>query len=234
MKRTGRYRVQIIVGWIVLALGCGLLLLFNTSITVPQWLSIALVSGIGLGSLFVTPSQAAQASVADEHGAIAGGLTPFFRAVGQALGIVVCNTVLQNELRRRLQLASDPELRSNANSLAKNYAIFPDIARTMPDPIKRAELLLAFDQSLHAIWWTLFAFALLGGVASLFIVQCNPERFKRIANGGKGPIAELGQQLDDIAPDQRMTDQDGQDESPPTHEDVSVRRSRRVSTISSS
>ena len=150
------------------------------------------------------------------------------------LGIVICNTVLQNELRRRLQLASDPELRSNAASLAKNYAIFPDLVRTMSSTIEHAELLVAFNQSLHAIWWTLFAFALLGGVASMFIRQCSPERFKRIAKGGKGSVVEAGQPLDDLAPNQRATDHDAQDERHPTHEDVSVRQSRRVSMRSSS
>lgn len=114
--------------------------------------------------------------------AITSGLTPFFRAVGQAFGIVINDAVFQNRLRTRLLSASSSTLRQNATTYAKDAASLSVILGTMPNSsIQRTELLEAFDQSLHAVWWTLMAFAIAGGLLSLLIRQISLDAKKEQA-----------------------------------------------------
>lgn len=197
ISKSGRYRTTIWAGWAVLSLGCGLLVLLDIGTSIPQWMFVNAVSGIGLGLLFASLSIATQAATSNEHMAIASGLTPFFRAIGQALGIVIGDAVFQNVLKQKLLSASSETLRQQATSLAKDAASLGLLARSMTrGSAERAELLAAFNQSLHAVWWTLTAFALFAGVLSLLIRQISLDRKdelpspKDLETGDKGDGSE--------------------------------------------
>jgi MFS family permease len=81
IAKVGKYKMAVLAGWAILALGCGLLELFNTHTKPPQWIFITAVSGLGGGILFTALTIAAQAHVSQEHIGIAAALTPFVRAV---------------------------------------------------------------------------------------------------------------------------------------------------------
>jgi hypothetical protein len=114
------------------------------------------VSGLGIGCLFASLSIATQAPQTEKNTAIAAGLTPFFRAIGQAFGIAISDAIYQNTLKRYLLHGSSHDLRIKADELAKNSANIVVILRLLtPGSRDREELLHAFNRSLHAIWWTM-------------------------------------------------------------------------------
>jgi hypothetical protein len=49
---TGRYRWSLWSGWVLTVAGMGLLYLLDPNISIPAWIFISLVSGLGLGLLF--------------------------------------------------------------------------------------------------------------------------------------------------------------------------------------
>ena len=53
ITKTNSYRWTIYVGWVVATLGMGLTILLDVSTTIPQFIFINLVPGIGLGILFL-------------------------------------------------------------------------------------------------------------------------------------------------------------------------------------
>lgn len=193
IPKTGRYRFVIWAGWLVLALGCGLLILLSSQTTVPQWIFINTVSGFGLGALFTSLSVASQAASADANMAIASGLTPFFRAIGQAIGIAIGDAAFQNVLKGRLLNSSSPLLRMQAGSFAKDAGALGGILNGMENgSVEKTELQETFIESLRAIWWTLFAVALLGGLLSLLIKQLSLDRKATVATEAADRKLEKG------------------------------------------
>lgn len=81
ISKSGRYRLAVLLGWAILALGSGLLELLGGNTIVPQWIFITAVSGLGGGILFTALAIASQSHVVREHIAIAAALTPFVRAI---------------------------------------------------------------------------------------------------------------------------------------------------------
>jgi hypothetical protein len=196
MTRTGRYRVLAWIGWAFMILGYGLLQLLGPETSIPAWFFINLPSGVGLGFLFASLPIAAQAAAPPEHMAIAAGLTPFFRNVGQALGIVLGNSVFQNVLRNELQRASEqPFLRDHAVEIVNNSASVELLRAWFANPEYGEQAMRDYVVALRMIWWTLFACACAGGVLSLGMKQIALKR--PAATTGAVNAAESGK-LDDV------------------------------------
>jgi hypothetical protein len=167
ISKTGRYRSVTWAGWALLVLGCGLLQLFTPRTSVAAWVFINMVYGAGIGTLISSLAVASQAPQKSEHMALATGLTPFFRAVGQAIGIVIGSAVSQNVLTTTLESAHSAALRKQATSLGKSIANMAVILHAMPEDTARDELLKDFNNSLRAVWWVLTGVSVLGGLLSL-------------------------------------------------------------------
>ncbi|KAK5681976.1 hypothetical protein LTS10_006511 [Elasticomyces elasticus] len=126
---------------------------------------------------------------------MANGLTPFCRALGQAVGIVVGSAIAQNVFKYSLH-----RFAAGGNSI-------PDLA-TLPLMLgdlsqgtsAKARLLEALMRSLQAVWWCLFTAAVLGGAVSLAmkelslassapLIGADPTRDKAQAEGCDTPLA---------------------------------------------
>lgn len=145
---------------------------------------MTLVGGLGLGCEYASLAIATQAPQTEENQAITSGLTPFFRAIGQAIGIAVSDAIYQNRLRSYLLNASSGHLNIKADELAKNSASITVVLALLPEGSRdRIELLHAFNKSLHAIWWTMMGISLLGGMLSLLMKEMSMDKGVRNASG---------------------------------------------------
>lgn len=91
--KTGHYRWALWFGWVLTTLGSGLLYLLSPTITIPAWIFLMLVSGIGIGLLFPAPALAIQASAPPKDIAIAAAMFTFFRCFGQTIGVAIGGVV---------------------------------------------------------------------------------------------------------------------------------------------
>lgn len=172
LARSPRIKAASTLGWVVLALGLGLFTLLSTGTSVPAWVLVSVPFGIGLGILFASLALATQASA--EHRAdgppeekakiktMAASLNPFFRALGQAFGIVVGQAAFTNEMKKRI-----------SGVAARNAAELVGSARDLPvgDSLLRARLVGSFVDSLKVVWWILFALAVFAGLLTLLTVD---------------------------------------------------------------
>ncbi|KAK4247381.1 major facilitator superfamily domain-containing protein [Corynascus novoguineensis] len=115
VSRTSRYRWAVWAGWVLATLGCGLLILLNVDTSIPAWIFLSAVSGLAMGVLFPSIALALQASVPPADVAMAATLVLFFRSFGQAVGVAIGGSILDNHMHvelRRPQMASllPPEL----------------------------------------------------------------------------------------------------------------------------
>jgi len=161
-----------LVGWLLFAYGTATLNILSTETTVWGWIILNVPSGVGIGILFASLALSTQASAefrADlphmermRVKAVAAALNPFFRAVGQAFGIAICQAAFSNELNKRL-----------GSDIAGDAASFVEVIRQMPaDDPDRATAVNAFVESLRVVWWILFAMSCLMIVLTLFTRDC--------------------------------------------------------------
>jgi hypothetical protein len=132
------------------------------------WIVLNIPSGIGMGILFASLSLATQASAehradcSDEQRlrvkAMAAGLNPFFRALGQAFGIAVGQAAFSNELTKKL-----------GSDVGRDVAALVEKIKSLPQSNpEKAHLIGAFVQSLRVIWWILIALTGLLVVLTIF------------------------------------------------------------------
>jgi hypothetical protein len=162
LTKTGRYRWSIWLGWTLGTLGLGLFCVLDVDTSIPAWIFLNLVSGIGLGFLFPAIATAIQASVASEHVAIAIAIFSFFRSVGQALGVAIGGVIFQNRMLHNVR--SYPGLAPNAALYSQDAVGLVELLRAMPDNADKRDLRQAYADSLRIVWAVCCA---LGGVAFL-------------------------------------------------------------------
>lgn len=161
-----------LVGWLLFIYGTATLNILSTDTTIWGWIILNIPSGVGIGILFASLALATQAAAEAREDlpyvermkvkAVAAGLNPFFRALGQAFGIAICQAAFTNELNKRL-----------GQDVANDAARFVEVIRSMPaDSPQRATLINAFVESLRVVWWILFALSSLMVVLTFFTRDC--------------------------------------------------------------
>lgn len=101
--RTGRYRWAIWSGWVVTAIGCGLLVLFDYDTKTAVWAVILAVFGIGHGMLLTSVNVGIQAVSRVEDAGRAAAMYAFMRTLGMSIGVAVGGTVFQNVMINKLK-----------------------------------------------------------------------------------------------------------------------------------
>lgn len=147
---TGRYRWAIWLGWALSTLGLGLLCYIQVDTSIPAWIFLNLVGGLGLGVLFPSLGFAIQASAAPENLAIAVGMFSFFRALGQAIGVAIGGVVFQNQMYKNL--LNYPGLAPMAEAFSRDAAGLVQIIQGMPDGPQKLHLREAYTDSLRIVW----------------------------------------------------------------------------------
>ncbi|GLI78264.1 hypothetical protein PoHVEF18_006573 [Penicillium ochrochloron] len=147
---TGHYRWAIWLGWVVSTIGLGLMCIIKSSTSIPGWILLNVVPGIGLGLLFPSLGYAVQASATSENLAIAVAMFSFFRALGQAVGVAVGGVVFQNQMRNNL--LKYPALAPMADAYSQDAAGLVQIIKGMADGVNKSDLKDAYTDSLRIVW----------------------------------------------------------------------------------
>lgn len=167
ITKTGRYRWSIWLGWALGTFGLGLLLLLKVDTSIPAWIFITLISGLGLGILFPGLQFQLQAASTNKDMAFAVAMFVFFRSFGQALGVAVGGVIFQNEMASHLK--AYPAYAGNASDLAKDAAALVQIIKNTPAGDAKLQLQTAYIDSLHTVYIFMLVLAAVCLVASLFI-----------------------------------------------------------------
>ena len=156
VAKTRRIKLFVLAGWATSTLGFGLLVLLKPSTTIVQWIFINIPSGVGIGILFGCIGLATQAAAESSDRSpeevakiksMAAGLNPFFRTIGQTLGIVVGQAAFANQMRKEL-----------GDQAAQDAASLTQLIATLPaSSAEKTALVNAFAASLRVVWWILLA-----------------------------------------------------------------------------
>jgi MFS family permease len=171
---TGHYRWAVWSGWVLTVLGVGLLILLKVDTSIPAWIFLTIVSGLGLGILFPSMQFSLQAASTNKDMGFAVAMFSFFRTFGQAIGVALGGVIFQNQMEKKLR--AYPQFASQAEELAKDAAALVQIIKATPDGQDKLDLRTAYVDSVRLIFIVLCALAAVALVASLFIKSYDLDR----------------------------------------------------------
>ncbi|MEA5360350.1 MDR family MFS transporter [Amycolatopsis sp., V23-08] len=148
ITRTGRYKIHLITGSVLMAAGLGLLATLGTTTPYGLIAVYMFVCGAGLGLTLQNMTTAVQNSVTAADMGVATGAVTFFRSMGGAIGTAVLGAVLSNRLAHHLreQFGDAPATGGAGFSLDNVAAI-----RQLPGAV-RDKVLEAFSGSLGDVF----------------------------------------------------------------------------------
>ncbi|KAJ5222929.1 uncharacterized protein N7469_009169 [Penicillium citrinum] len=171
---TGKYRWAVWMGWVLSTIGLGLMCIIKRDTSVPGWIFLNIVGGLGLGALFPSLGYAVQASADPRNLSIAVAMFSFFRALGQAIGVAVGGVVFQNRMHD--SLLKYPALAPMASAYSKDAAGLVQVIKAMPDGIDKINLKDAYTDSLRIVWVVCCAISAIALVFSLLTQDYDLDR----------------------------------------------------------
>ncbi len=170
---TGRYRESIWIGLILLTLGNGLYICFNSDTSIREIVLFEFVTGSGSGLLFMPTMVALQVMGPQDDIGTTTSILNYIRSIGLAISVVIGGVIFQNSMDNQasnLQAAGIPyniiELLAGKNATANTM-----IARNLTDPIQNKAIKDAFSISLSNLWILYTCVSFCGIVASLFVAK---------------------------------------------------------------
>ena len=173
VHRTGRYRELIWMGPILLTLGNGLYILFNSTTSIGEIVGFELVAGAGSGLQFMPPMVALQALCTQDDVGTATSTLVFTRSMGLAISVVLGGVVFQNSMDNQASSLRAAGILANITELlsGENAAANAMLTRTLNDPIQIRAVKDAFSVSLRNLWIMYTCFSFCGIIASLFVAK---------------------------------------------------------------
>ncbi|KAL2813983.1 major facilitator superfamily domain-containing protein [Aspergillus granulosus] len=180
---TGRFRWAIWSAWVFVTLGCGLLCIITPTTSIPGWIFLNIVPGIGLGILYPSLAYAVHASVSDRHLSMAASLTSFFRSLGQCVGVAIGGVIFQNQMQSELR--KYPELAARATEYSQEATELVLILNGMQDGLEKTHIKQAYTDSLRIIWAVCCAISGVALASSLLTRRYNLDRSLNTKQGLK-------------------------------------------------
>jgi MFS family permease len=180
---TGHYRWAVWSGWALIVLGAGLLVLLEVDTSIPAWIFLTMVSGVGLGILFPSMQFSLQAATTNKDMGFAVAMFSFFRTFGSAIGVAIGGVIFQNQMAKKLR--AYPKFASQANELAKDAAALVQIINATPEGQDKLDLRTAYVDSVRVIFIVLCAFGGVALVSTFFIKSYDLNRALETEQGFK-------------------------------------------------
>lgn len=180
VEASRRYRWEIWVGWVAVAVGMGLMTLWDHRTSTAEATGYQVLAGIGVGIVFTVPTIAMQASApsVDDQG-LAIGVLVSFRLFGGLVGLACAASAFSSTFEGAIATIALPDtlaiLRDSANAVGyiphlRELAVPGDVPQAVMDGI-----IYAYEDSLRVIWYILAAFATVGGISSVFLKELSLE-----------------------------------------------------------
>ncbi|EWS99988.1 multidrug transporter [Intrasporangium oryzae NRRL B-24470] len=174
ITRTGRYKLQTILGVLIMGVGFWLLIRLDYGASQGELTLAMIVFGIGLGMALQVYTLVVQNASARADLGVATASTQFFRNVGSTVGIAVFGTImtsgLATNIASHLPAAAREQMAGSGAHLSAGSVLDPAALAKLPPAVAHA-VQQGLADSLHSVFvWGLVPFAL-ALLATLFIPE---------------------------------------------------------------
>lgn len=169
IKKTGKYKPPIVVGFALMTLGYGLFIDLDPYANWPKIILYQIVLALGVGPNFQSPLIALQSTVQPRDIASATGTYMFVRQLSTSISIVVGGVIFNNAINKQYGNLIGVLGQETASLLTgQNAAASVTQVAALPEP-QRSIAQNAYWQALRTMFIFYVAFAGLGFVISFFV-----------------------------------------------------------------
>jgi MFS family permease len=174
ITRTGRYKLQTLVGILLMGAGFWMLIRFDYSATELDLTLAMVVFGIGLGMALQVYTLIVQNAAARRDLGVATASTQFFRNVGSTVGIAVFGTIMSSGLAGNIASHLPPgaaeQMAASGQEVNAGAVLDPSVLAGLPAEVATG-VQRGLADSLHDVFlWGLVPFVL-ALVATVFIKE---------------------------------------------------------------
>ncbi len=192
ISRTGRYKMVLIAGMLLMIAGYALLAQLDIHSTNQQVIVAMIVIGLGLGTSMQTYTLVVQNSVSRHDMAVATSATQLSRSIGAAIGLAVLGTILSqgmsSSLPKYLPAGAAAKLQTSGTGSAG--AIFdPSQLAHLPNAIAIG-IRHGLADALHPVFLAGLPILTVALIATLFIREVPLRQTAHVAAGRRGSAAE--------------------------------------------
>ncbi len=187
------YRLTAVIGALLVAIGVGLVMLLQTSSTLPYIVVAMVLIGTGLGLMSTAFIISVQNAVPWNVRGVATASTQFFRTIGGTVGVALMGTILNLQMAVRFApiLARYPAVVAHLpkNMAPSNVLLTPDVRQALPVDFL-TQLQTALAQSLSWVYALMFALAVIGLATMFFFPGGRAEQYSYKAEAEDVPQTE--------------------------------------------
>jgi hypothetical protein len=165
-----KYKIVIIISWIFMAVGAGVLTLLDRSSTLAEMESFQVLLGIGIGPFWSVLNLPLQASVPVDDMGFAAGILCSFRLFGGLIGLAISSTIFNSIFADNIaslqplpgQLAALHDVREAVGfvTILRHVEMSADVL---------GRVIEAYRKSISGVLWMVTATAVVGFIISWFI-----------------------------------------------------------------
>lgn len=178
VEQVRRYRFNIWLGWVFLAVGMGLLSVWNQMSSKAVLSIVQVIAAVGTGSLYtilIIPMQASVPHV-DDTG-LAVGVQVTFRLIGALIGLSVGSTIFSNIFGQHINAIEIlPDSLAILRDSNRAIEFIPSLRQLQLPPATMEPVIGAYLASFQGVWYFLAAVAVLGFISSLVMKELTLEQ----------------------------------------------------------
>ncbi|CAM1505515.1 Fc.00g111520.m01.CDS01 [Cosmosporella sp. VM-42] len=203
IAKRGVYRPFIWVGWVLIPVGMGLMILLERDTETWKWVLIYLTGGLGLGMLYSAQAFAAQASASNADLPFAASMYAFCRSLGQGIGVAVGGVTFQNAFQK--QIEKSDQFASKAEEWAKDASALVEMLKKLTPDMQsmKDNIIGGYIKGLHTVWMVLCILACIALAVSVLGVKAKSldrdlETDQGLIEGGRRQKRESSTPKEDV------------------------------------
>ena len=168
IAKTGRYKLNQMVGFILAAVGVGCFAVLDRNSSTATWATLQIIFAAGAGFILTATMPAIQAPLPESDVASATAAWGFVQSLGFICGLAIPSSIFDTRFSNILDYISDPSIRHILSGGGAYEHASRSFVSPLNEPVK-TQVIDTFVASLKLVWEVGSAFAGLGLVMSAFI-----------------------------------------------------------------
>ncbi|KAL1870382.1 hypothetical protein Plec18167_007516 [Paecilomyces lecythidis] len=169
---TGRYRENLLFGWVCWAVGLGLYSTLDSSSGLGKQVGYGILTGFGVGQTLQPSLVAIQAAVSRKDMAVVTGARNFIRNLGGTIGLAIAGTIINNSLRSAFSTVNFQVSETEVNSIINDPLSFlsKKDGTDQNSAAIRDALIDGYKRGFQAMFWVMAGLAGLAFLMAFFLM----------------------------------------------------------------
>ncbi|KAI0867512.1 multidrug resistance protein fnx1 [Hypoxylon argillaceum] len=167
LSKFGKYKALHLAGFAIETLSIGLFSTLDRSSSTAEWVISQLLAGLGSGMILNTLLPALQAGIPERDQASATASWAFIRSFGNVWGVAIPAAIFANQFQANSFRISTPAIVAQLEGAQAYEHATKSFIESLQDPV-RSELISAYVQALHYVWYVAIVFCGFATVLAIF------------------------------------------------------------------